>query len=203
MTDYFAQIHGVLPNGRSWSTGRHITSSQTEGGLLTTWGNAWSAAWAVSGTGLATLFSSGLTLTGYTVATLDATMRELTKSSSTVSAAGVATGTSLPSNCSIVIDWRSSSLKRSARGRQALPPPADTQVGNDLLLSTPANNVKTALLAVQSAIQSDGSSFFVYNRHPLIDGTPAYHKTVLTSLVVRTKIGSQRKRYRKEVAVYV
>lgn len=202
MTDYFAQIHGVLPNGRSWSTGRHITSSQTEGGLLTTWGNAWTAAWTPTGTGLATLFSTGLTLTGYTVSTLDATMRQLTKSSTTVSAAGVATGTSLPSNNSIVVDWRSTSLKRSARGRQALPPPADNQVTNDNLIAGSATNVKNGLLSVQSAIQADGSSFFVFNRHPLVDGTPAYHKTIITSLVVRNKVGSQRKRYRKEVSSY-
>jgi len=202
MADYFAQVHGTLPDGRTWSTGRHITSNQDPNALLTTWANAWTSAWNVATTGLATLYPAGVTITQFTVATLNGQMKQQTKFPQDAALVGSATGDGLPASCSIVVDWRSVSVRRSGRGRQALPPPAESQTTNDNLNSTPAANVKAAINTVKSAINADGSTFFVFNRHPLIDGTPAYTKTVLTSVAVRNKIGSQRQRIKKAAVSY-
>jgi len=202
MPDYFAQVHGVLPSGRSWSTGRHITSNQTEAELLTTWQNAWTSAWNLATTGLSTVFPAGLSITQFTVATLNGSMRELTKSAADVDLVGTATGDSLPSNSSVVIDWRSNSVQRTGRGRQALPPVAEDMSTLDMLTTTAKNNIKAAMTTVRTAVNADGSTFFVFPTTETKNGTPPFTKTVLTSVSVRDKVGSQRRRYKKEPVSY-
>lgn len=202
MTDYIATVRGVLPNGRSWSTSRHITSGQTESALLTTWQNAWTTAWNLATTGLDTVFTSGTTITQFEVGTLNATMRKVSKSVATVSLAGTATGTGLPNNDAIVIDWTSTNVQRYGRGRMMLPAPAESQTTNDSLNATPATNVKAAINSVKSAVTADGSTFFVFPRFATQGGQPAYAKTVLTTISVRNQLGSQRKRTKKEAKTY-
>lgn len=202
MTDYIATVRGVLPNGRTWSTSRHITSGQTESALLTTWQNAWTTAWNLATTGLATVFTSGTTITQFEVGTLNATMRKVSKSLATVSLAGTATGTGLPNNDAIVIDWTSTNVQRFGRGRMMLPAPAESQTTNDALNSTPATNVKAAINSVKTAVTADGSTFFVYPRFATQGGQPAYAKTVVTTIAVRNQLGSQRKRTKKEAKTY-
>lgn len=202
MTDYIATVRGVLPNGRSWSTSRHITSGQTEAALLTTWQNAWTTAWNLASTGLATVYTANTTITGFEVGTLNGTMRKISKSTATVSLPGTATGTGLPNNDAIVIDWSSATTQRYGRGRMMLPAPADSQTTNDALNSTPATNVKAAINSVKSAVTADGSTFFVFPRFATQSGQAAYAKTVLTSIAVRNQLGSQRKRTKKEAKTY-
>lgn len=202
MTDYIATVRGVLPNGRSWSTSRHITSGQTEAALLTTWQNAWTTAWNLATTGLATVYTSGTTITQFEVGTLNGTMRKISKSDATVSLAGTATGDGLPNNDAIIVDWTSATTQRYGRGRQMLPAPAESQTTNDALNSTPATNVKAAINSVKSAVTADGSTFFVFPRFATQGGQAAYAKTVLTSIAVRNQLGSQRKRTKKEAKTY-
>lgn len=202
MTDYIAIVRGVQPNGRSWSTSRHITSNQTEAALLTTWQNAWTTAWNLATTGLNTVYTTGLTITQFEVGTLNGTMRKISKSTANVSLAGIATGTSLPANNSIVVDWTSNTTQRYGRGRQQLPAPADSQVVNDDLVAGTATNVKAAMNSIHTAVNADGSTYFVFPRFPTQGGQPAFTKTVVTTPLVRNKTGSQRKRYKKEVVSY-
>jgi hypothetical protein len=202
MTDYLATVRGVQPNGRSWSTSRHITSNQTEPGLLTTWSNAWTTAWNLATTGLSTVYTTGLTITQFEVGTLNGSMRKVSKSQSNVSLPGTATGTSLPANNSIVVDWTSPSTQRWGRGRQALPAPADSQVVNDDLVPATATDVKAAMVSIHTAVAADGSTYFVFPRFTTQGGQPAFTKTVITIPLVRNKTGSQRKRYKKESVSY-
>jgi len=202
MTDYLATVRGVLPNGRTWSTSRHITSGRTEAALLTTWQNAWTSAWNLATTGLNTVYTTTTTITQFEVATLNGTMRKISKSLANVSLAGIATGSALPANNSIVVDWNSAGVQRFQRGRQQLPAPADSQVVNDDLVAATATNVKAAMQSVLTAVAADGSTYFVFPRFPTQGGTPAFTKTVVTTPLVRNKTGSQRKRYKKEAVAY-
>jgi hypothetical protein len=201
--DYIAIVRGQQPNGRSWSTSRHITSNQNEPTLLGNWQAAWTAAWNLATTGLSTVYSTGLTITQFEVGTLSATMRKISKSQATVALAGTASGTSLPANNSIVVDWTSAGVQKFQRGRQALPAPADSQVVNDILGPGVGANVKAAMNSIHAAIAADGSTYFVFPRFPTVSGQPAYAKTVITTPLVRAKTGSQRKRYKKEPSVYI
>jgi hypothetical protein len=202
MSDYIAYVRGVLADGRAWSTERHITSTQSPTALLTTWQNAWTSAWNLATTGLATVYESTTSITQFEVGTLNASMHKVAKSTATVSLAGTATGSGLPGSNSIVVDWTSTITQKYGRGRMALPAPADSQAGDDVLLATPGANVKAAITSVQTAVQADGSTFFVYPRFTTQSGQPAFTKTVLTSFSVRKQLGTQRRRTRKTTKTY-
>lgn len=202
MTDYYAQVFGVFPNGRVWSTGRHITSSQTEPALLTTWQNAWTAAWTDGTHGLDAMYPVGTKITEFTVSTLNGDFTERSKSGAGVNLLGINTGTSLPSQVSMVISWRSTRVGRHYRGHQSLAAPAEDQVVNDMLTGPAVTRLKAAILAIQAAIQADGSTFFGFNRIALKNGTPAGDKVVYTTPMVRDKIGTQDNRFAGEFATY-
>lgn len=202
MTDYIAYVRGVLADGRAWSTERHITSNQSASALLTTWQNAWTTAWNLATTGLATVYESSTSITQFEVGTLNGSMRKIAKVTATVSLAGTASGTGLPGSNSIVVDWTSTVTQKYGRGRMALPAPADSQVADDALSATPGANVKAAIASVQTAVQADGSTFFVYPRFATQSGQPAFTKTVTTTFAVRKQLGTQRRRTRKTTKTY-
>ena len=202
MTDYIAYVRGVLNDGRAWSTERHITSTQSPTALLTTWQNAWTSAWNLATTGLATVYDTGTSITGFEIGTLNAQMRKVAKSTSTVSLAGTASGSALPGSQSVVVDWTSTVTQRWGRGRMALPAPADSQAAGDTIGATPGANIKAAITSIQTAVQADGSTFFVFPRYATVSGQPAFAKTVLTSFSVRKQLGTQRRRTRKTTKTY-
>ena len=203
MTDYVATVRGVLPNGRSWSTSRHITSAQSEAALLTTWANAWTSAWNLATTGLATVFTASTTITYFEVGTLNGTMRKVSKSPDTVSLVGSATGDAGADNTAIIVDWASAGTMRNQRGRQFLPAPAESQVLGGVLSATPAGNIKAAMDSIATAVRADGSTYFVFPRYDTEGGVPAFTKTILIgNALVRDQLGSQRKRERKVTKTY-
>jgi hypothetical protein len=202
MTDYIAYVRGVLTDGRAWSTERHITSTQSPTALLTTWQNAWTSAWNLATTGLATVYDTGTSITGFEVGTLNATMNKVAKTTSSVSLAGTASGSSLPGSQSVVVDWTSTVTQRYGRGRMALPAPAESQTAGDTISATPGANIKAAITSVQTAVQADGSTFFVFPKFKTVSGQPAFTKTVLTSFSVRKQLGTQRRRTRKTTKTY-
>jgi hypothetical protein len=203
MADYVSIVRGVLPNGRSWSTARHITSNQSEAALLTTWDNAWTAAWNLATTGLDTVYTSAMTIDEFEVGTLNGSMRKVSKSISTAALAGIATGDAGADNTSIIVDWFSAGTLRNQRGRQKLPAPAESQVAGGVLLSTPATNVKAAMDSIATAVRADGSTYFVFPRYTTETGVPAFTKTVLIgNALIRNQLGSENKRERKVAKTY-
>lgn len=202
MTDYYAQVFGVFPNGRKWSTGRHITSNQSEAALLTTWQNAWTAAWTDGTHGLQAMYPVGTKITEFFVTTLNGNFTQRSKEGIPVSLPGTNAGASLPSQISMVISWRSARVGRHYRGHQGLAAPAEDQVINDFLTGPGTIRLKAAMQAIQTAIQADGSTFFGFNRFALADGTPAGDKVVYTSLLVRDKVGTMDPRTTDETATY-
>ena len=203
MADYVAIVRGVLPNGRGWSTARHITSAQSESALLTTWDNAWTSAWNLATTGLATLYVAATTINEFEVGTLNGTMRKVSKSVSTAALVGSATGDAGADNTSIIVDWASAGTLRNQRGRQKLPAPAESQVAGGVLGSTPATNVKAAMDSIATAIRADGSTLFVFPRFTTEAGIAAFTKTVLIgNALIRNQLGSQNRRERKVTKTY-
>jgi hypothetical protein len=203
MTDYVAIVRGVLPNGRGWSTSRHITSNQSESALLTTWQNAWTTAWNLATTGLATVYTAATTITEFEVGTLNGSMRKTSKSVGAVSLTGSNATTAGAQGTSIVVDWQSAGTLRNQRGRQKLPAPATDQAADGKLNGTPATNVKAAMDSVATAIRADGSTYFVFPRYATENGVPAFTKTILIgNALVRNELGSENKRERKVAKTY-
>jgi hypothetical protein len=180
----------------------HITSNQSEAALLTTWNNAWSSAWTDAGHGLDALYPAGTVLEGTSVATLNGTMHEVTKTPGTLNLPGTAVGDTLPYLNATLLSLRSASVQRHARGRIFLPAMEESFVNNDVLIPASVTRVSLAAQAVKAAITADGSTIFVTNKKPLKDGTPAFGKTIITTILVSNKPARQSRRTRKIQPVY-
>lgn len=202
MTDYVAYVRGTLPNGRSWSTSRHITSNQTQTALLTTWQNAWTSAWNLATTGLSTVYDASTVITEFEIGTLNGSMRKIAKDTADVTLPGTATGAAYAAADSVVVEWMSTVTQKYGHGFQKLPAPAETQADNGVILATPGANIKAAIASVQTAIQADGSTFFVFPRTTTESGQPAFTKTVTSTFRVREQLGTVRKRERKVTKTY-
>lgn len=202
MTDYVAFVRGTLPNGRPWSTERKITSTQAASALLTTWQNAWTSAWNLATTGLATCYDANTKITQFEVGTLDANMRKVAKATANVNLVGSDAGDPISGNNDVVILWTSAVTQKYGRGFMKLPPPTENMVNGLTILATPGANIKTAIGSVRTAVQADGSTFFVAPRFTTESGQPAFTKTVLTAYAVREQLGDMRTREAKVTKTY-
>lgn len=202
MADYVCFVRGTLPNGRSWSTERRITSNQSPSALLTTWSNAWTTAWNLAATGLAVMYDANTKITQFEVGTLNASMRKIAKVTDGVNLVGTDAGNPYAASNTVVVGWESTVTQPWGVGNQKLPPPTETFIDGDVLTNTAGTNFKAAIQSVQTAIQADGSTFFVAPPFATEGGQPAFAKTVLTSFRVREQLGTDRKRTKKEPKTY-
>jgi uncharacterized protein YqgV (UPF0045/DUF77 family) len=202
MADYVAFVRGTLPNGRPWSTERKITSTQSPSALLTTWQNAWTSAWNLAVTGLNVMYDANTKITQFEVGTLDASMRKVAKTTATVNLVGTDANDPISANNAVVLYWTSAVTQKYGHGFQKLPPPCEDMVNGLTLTATAGANFKAAIGSIKTAIQADGSTFFVAPRYTTESGQPAFAKTVLTTVVVREQLGDERTREQKVPKTY-
>lgn len=206
MTDYYCRAHGTFENGDVWSTGLHITSNQTRTSLLTTFSNAWIAAWTDGTHGLDALYHTDVVMQGWDVYELDAKLKGLFKASLLSAQAGTSSDTPPANEQTTVVEWSAPLINKRGRGFSRLPGLVEGVLVNGSYTSTAGTRVKSAMLSIQAAIQADGSTIFVAPtnvKFPPKDGTPLYTKTVLTSLRVSLKPGSAVRRQDPLASVYV
>jgi len=203
VTDYFCQMKGQFAGGIPWSTGMHITSNQSESALSTTWSNAIQNLWTDGTNGIETLFPIPTSLTSVSVATLNATMHELTKAVTPKIIAGTSTADTLPFQEAVVISLRGNSVRKNGRGRMYLPALAEDQVNNDAVIGAAGTRLKAAFTALFAAINADGSTVFVFPRKDTKGGVPAFTKTVVTRPLVALKPARMSRRVRKVAPEYM
>ena len=202
MADYVAFVRGVLPNGRPWSTQRKITSTQSPSALLTTWQNAWTSAWNLAVTGLNVVYDANTKITEFEVGTLDANMRKVAKATAAVNLVGTDAGDPISANNAVIVYWTSAVTQKYGHGFNKLPPPTEAFVNGLTITATGGANIKAAILSIKTAIQADGSTFFVAPRYLTESGQPAFAKTVLTNYEVREQLGDERLREQKVAKTY-
>lgn len=206
MTEYHAIAHGHFQSGETWNTGLHITSNQSRTDLLTTFSNAWIAAWTDGTHGLQTLYHTDVVLDGWTVYELDPTLHATFKAVLASAQPGTSTDTPPANSQNCTVEWLAPLLKRRGHGFSKLPGLVEGVLVNGLYTSTAATRVKTAMTALQTAIQADGSTIFTAptdKKNPPKDGTPLYTKTVMTTLRVALVPGTTSKRSRELASTYV
>lgn len=203
MTDYYCQAIGNFLNGRSWSWGIHVNSGQSEAALATTFSNAVVAAWSTNGNPIKSYLAAGTQLDYVTVATLNGTFHETSKTPVVTVVNGTAGGDTLPIQESVVVSERSNSIQKFGRGRFYLPALEETFVNNNVVDATALGHISTNINTIKTAIQADGSTIFVVSKKPHKDGTGQYVKSVITIWKVSNKPARQSKRNRKTAAVYV
>lgn len=203
MTDYKVKVHGALAGGRAYSWSWNITSTQTPSALETTMAAALTDYWSNGTYGVDALYSASTTLDTFDVITLDGTFREVAKQSHSLSLVGTSSDAPLADDSTLVVQKRSTGLRRNQRGYTHFPALVEGTLSSGLYQVTPRNRYGTAVTALLAAIAADGSTVFVHTGSATTKGgVPPYTKTVITSMHASSKPGSQRARTRKLVGSY-
>lgn len=203
MTDYTMKVHGRLTSNEPYTWAWDITSNQSPGALVTTMTAALTDMWTNGTYGLGAQYSPGIRLDSFDIITLDGTFREIAKLSHTLSLVGTSADAPLSDKTTMVLKKVSPGLRRNERGFTKLPAPVEGDLTNGLYTTVARDRFTTAMRAVHSAIQADGSTLFVHvGKTATKGGVAAYTKTVITDVTCSNKPGSQRKRMNKVVGVY-
>jgi hypothetical protein len=203
VTDYKFEMSGVYGTGRKWSTGVHASSAGDIAAAVIEWGLKVTDFWTNATYGAETLYATTTEITQLSVIQLGATFHEIQRIDSPVTLAGTAAGQENANQLSILCSLRNGFSGARNRGRMYLPAPAEDASDEGVLDATKATRVATALEALFTAMRGDGYSFFVFNRNAsAVDPIPFTKKTITNEKVDRV-LRTQRRRVRKELAIYV
>lgn len=204
MAQYRLTVFGTYGNGRKWSFRQHYSSAASLATILSDWKTAWETAWTTATTGLGTLAATDTAFTGVTAATLvGIPYRETTKSAMDVSHVGTGTGDSLPAQNAILVSRRTAEVGARNRGRTYLFAPCEGVQADGVMTSTVAGHVTTSVGGVRTAMTGAGHTPVIYNvKTSTADPVVQTNKTI-TSEVTDEVLRVQRRRARKQAAVYV
>lgn len=209
MTLYRCEVHGVFTSGRLWSWRQEFTSSALVATVNTDWTNAVTSLYTDGTHGIQTLYPTTTiaeTTKTYQLAVVAGTPGKVISTalaSAGVSLAGTSANDGLPDQDAVLVSLRTAGVGPNQRGRTYLPAIDETIVVGDILGNTPADRVTTAMTALRTAMAAAGHVQVIFNdestlRDPVI-GTTKPITLCKTDRVIRT----QRRRVRKEAAVYV
>lgn len=203
MTDYAVKVHGRLESNEPYSWTWNVTSNQTPSALVTTMAAALTDMWSNGTYGVGSQYAPGIRLDSFDVVTLDGTFRETAKLSHTLTLVGTSGDAPLSDKTTMVMKKVSTGLRRNQRGFTHLPAPVEGVLDAGLYTVTARNRFTTAMRAVLSAINADGSTLFVHTGASETKGGVApYTKTVITDVTCSNKPGTQRNRMNKVPGVY-
>lgn len=203
MTDFKLQISGVYGTGRVWSTGVHASSSNSLAGVLIDWAAQVNSAWTNGTHGLQTLYATTTELTAISAIQLDATMHAVQEVTSPVTLPGTAVTDEGPNQDAILVSLRNTFAGERNRGRMYLPCPAEGTFAEGVLGGTETTRVSTAIAALFDGMRTGGYTFFVFNRKTSPRDPILYAKKTIASQKVDRVLRTQRRRIRKELAIYV
>lgn len=209
MALYRCVAYGTYASGRVWSFRQNFSSAAALATVQTDWAASMASAWTDGTHGLQTLYPTTTVFTLSRTYALFLTLGPPIKVKASASAETTAThaGTSandgLPDQDSVVVSLRTAGVGVNNRGRTFLPAIDETIVTGDIIGSTQATRVTTAMTALRAAMAAAGHVQVIFNDQPtVLDPVTATTKPVTsckTDRVVRT----QRRRIRKEIAEYV
>ena len=209
MTLYACTAHGVFNSGRSWSFRQKFSSSAALATVQTDWAAAIVSAWTDGTHGLQTLYPTTTELTLTKTYQLFLTLGPPIKvkasfaAQTTAALPGTSANDGLPDQDAIVVTLRTAGVGPNNRGRTFLPACDETIVTGDVLGNTQATRVTTALTALRTAMAAAGHVQVLFNDkstpHDPVVATTKPITACNTDRVIRT----QRRRVRKEAAIYV
>lgn len=190
MTDYLARIHGHYASGARWGTSLHVSSSDTASILLTAWAAAVSDFWTNGSHGVNTFYPTGTILDSVDVVTLDdATGNQIARTTPTVlSLPGTSADTGLPDRNSVHVSLRGTAIGPGTLGGMRLPAPVEGTVTSGEFTSSLTTRVGTAARALLSAVGSDGSVVYIWNRQPTLHKPTPLSKTTMTTAECSSKV---------------
>lgn len=209
MALYRCVAYGIYNSGRAWSFRQNFSSSAALATVQADWFAQVVSAWTDGTHGLQTLYPTTTSLERTRTYQLFLTLGPpiKVKASAAAENAAVHAGTSandgLPDQDAVVVSLRTAGVGVNNRGRTFLPAVDETIVAGDILGSTQGTRVTTSLTALRAGMAAAGHTQVIFNDRPTVhDPVTATLKPVTlceTDRVIRT----QRRRIRKEAALYV
>lgn len=203
MTDYKLEISGLFGTGRDWSTGVKASSTNDLATTLIDWALQVNSFWTNGSHGVQTLYATTTVLTEIKAIQLDATGHVVQEVASPVTLAGTASGQEGANQLAILVSLRNLFAGERNRGRMYLPSPAEDTVDEGVLGNTEGTRVSTAIDALFSGMRTAGYTFFVWNTETSPRDPVLFTKKTLTIEKVDRVLRTQRRRIRKELAIYV
>lgn len=209
MALYRCVAYGVYLSGRQWSFRQNFSSAATLATVQADWHAQIGSFWTNGSHGLETLYPTttvlDLTRTYQLFLTLGPPIlvKAAASAQDTETLAGTSANDGLPDQDATVVSLRTAGVGVNNRGRTFLPALDETIVVGDVIGSTPATRVTTAMTALRAGMNAAGHVQVIFNSKPTVhDPVTATTKPVTlceTDRVMR----SQRRRVRKSPAVYV
>lgn len=199
MSIYKCKISGLYNSALAWSFGFHCESTTAESTVASTLATAFTTFWTTATNGYENYASSVVTVTNAQAATLNPSLRLLTKSDSPLSLAGTAGSAILPIQLSPICSMTGASDTKSDRSRFHLPAPSSSTLNNGKWASAFLTSLGIVMqdfwdeMATLSAFQVTS-----YNRRTNKQGDAPFTKHVLTNFNIPDKPGTARMRARKE-----
>lgn len=214
MTLYRCVAYGVYASGQKWSFRQNFSSSAALATVENDWKTAISSLWLDGTHGIETVFPTTTVLNKtrtYQLAIVSRVILGVTTNvfvavnarEDTASLPGTSANDGLPDQDSLLVSLRADGVGPNHRGRTFLPAPDETIVVGDVMDSTPATRVSTAMTALRAAMAAAGHTQELWNekatvRDPVV-GTLKPVNLCEVDRVIRT----QRRRVEKKAGIYV
>jgi len=200
---------GTFLSGRSWSFRQNFSSSAVLATVQADWAAQVAAAWTDGTHGLQTLYPTTTVLTKARTYQLFLTLGPpiKVKAGFALETAFTHAGTSgadgLPDQDAIVVSLRTAGVGVNNRGRTFLPACDEAIVVGDVLGTTPATRVTTAMTALRAGMASAGHVQVIFNDLATVHDPVVATVKPITSCETDRVVRTQRRRIRKSAAVYV
>jgi hypothetical protein len=209
MTTYRCVARGVYLSGRPWSFRQYFTSSAVLATVQSDWVAQTIAAWTDSSHGLNALYPTTTVFDRcdtYQIAlTLGPPIKMIAAFQATdaFTHAGTATGDGLPDQDSVLVSLRTAGVGVNNRGRTFLPAIDETVVTGDVIGSSEATRVTTAMTALRTGMAAAGHVQVILNDKPTLHDPVIMTTKPVTSCETDRVVRTQRRRVRKLAAIYV
>lgn len=209
MALYRCVAYGIYNSGRTWSFRQQFSSSAVLATVQSDWAAQVAAAWTDGTHGLQTLYPTttilNLARTYQLFLTLGPPIKVKASAAAqnTMSHAGTSANDGLPDQDAVVVSLRTAGVGVNNRGRTFLPALDETIVIGDLIGSTPATRVTTAMTALRAGMAAAGHVQVIFNEEPTVHDPVTATTKPVTSCETDRVMRSQRRRIRKLAAQYV
>jgi len=208
-TLYRCVAYGAFTSGRRWSFRQNFISASPLATVEADWVAQLTSMWTNGSHGIETLYPTTTVLDRARTYQLFLTLGPPIKvkagfaAEDALSLPGTSANDGLPDQDVVLVSLRTNGVGPNNRGRTKLPACDETIVVGDVLGSTPATRVTTALAALRTGMAAAGHTQVLFNDKPtVLDPVTATTKNVTkceTDRVVRT----HRPRIRKLAAIYI
>lgn len=209
MTNFRCVAKGVYASGRPWTFRQYFVSSAPLATVQSDWAAQLTSLWTDGTHGIETLYPTTTVLDLASTYQLALTLGPPIKlvssalATSTLSLPGTSANDGLPDQDAVVVSLRTAGVGVNNRGRTYLPAVDETVVTGDILGSTQATRVRTAMTALRTGMAAAGHVQVILNDKATVHDPVIATTKPVTLCEVDRVIRSQRRRVRKEVAQYV